>query len=326
MAKNRDFSAEADAAVFASYDGLPVHEKMIKDEIRTKSYLNAMEDNPHLFKDKIVLDIGTETGILSMFAVRAGAKHVYATDVSNMIDNARKMAEVNNMSHKITFIKTRVEEAKLPMVDIIVEIMLDCLLYARDKFLVPDGLIWGEDEWQDWNNVYGLDFSPAKPAAISKGFLRTPDSSAVITKATCVLDLDLQTVQVSDSTLKSLPFQLAANRDDTVHAFLAWFDYEFTAGLEPVRVSTGPFSPPTHWKQTVFYLEKPVKMRKGQALTGEVSFEQYQRDLNVRFSYEYESSSANVSWAFYLFNRNLKSFNTEAHMICTCTYTEVVQI
>lgn len=66
MAKNRDFSAEADAAVFASYDGLPVHEKMIKDEIRTKSYLNAMEDNPHLFKDKIVLDIGTETGILSM--------------------------------------------------------------------------------------------------------------------------------------------------------------------------------------------------------------------------------------------------------------------
>lgn len=66
MAKNRDFSAEADAAFFASYDGLPVHEKMIKDEIRTKSYLNAMEDNPHLFKDKIVLDIGTGTGILSM--------------------------------------------------------------------------------------------------------------------------------------------------------------------------------------------------------------------------------------------------------------------
>jgi protein arginine N-methyltransferase 1 len=145
----------------------------------------------------------------------------------------------------------------------------------------------------DWNNVYGLDFSPVKPAAISKGFLRTPDSSAVITKATCVLDLDLETVQVSDSTLKFLPFQLAANRDDTVHAFLAWFDYEFTAGIEPVWVSTGPFSPPTHWKQTVFYLEKPVKMREGDAITGEVSFEQHQRDLNVRFSYKYESSSAN---------------------------------
>ena len=66
MAKNRNFSAEADAAFFASYDGFGVHEKMIKDEIRTRSYLNAIEDNPHLFQDKIVLDIGTGTGILSM--------------------------------------------------------------------------------------------------------------------------------------------------------------------------------------------------------------------------------------------------------------------
>jgi len=70
------------------------------------------------------------------FAVRAGAKHVYATDVSNMIDNARKMAEVNNMSHKITFIKTRVEEAKLPMVDIIVSEWIAFACSARSCWIV----------------------------------------------------------------------------------------------------------------------------------------------------------------------------------------------
>ena len=38
-----------------------------KDEVRTKSYQNAIYQNRHLFKDKVVLDVGCGTGILSMF-------------------------------------------------------------------------------------------------------------------------------------------------------------------------------------------------------------------------------------------------------------------
>lgn len=64
---NGGLTAKAEAAFFGSYDGVPVHEKMLKDEIRTRSYLHAFMENPHLFKDKTVLDLGTGTGILSMF-------------------------------------------------------------------------------------------------------------------------------------------------------------------------------------------------------------------------------------------------------------------
>jgi len=40
--------------------------RLKKDEVRTKSYQNAIYQNKHLFKDKVVLDVGCGTGILSM--------------------------------------------------------------------------------------------------------------------------------------------------------------------------------------------------------------------------------------------------------------------
>ena len=49
---------------------------MMKDEVRTLTYRNSMYHNRHLFKDKVVLDVGSGTGILSMFAAKAGAKMV----------------------------------------------------------------------------------------------------------------------------------------------------------------------------------------------------------------------------------------------------------
>ncbi len=41
---------------------------MLKDSVRTKAYKNAIMQNEALFKDKIVLDVGSGTGILSIFA------------------------------------------------------------------------------------------------------------------------------------------------------------------------------------------------------------------------------------------------------------------
>ena len=62
---------------------------MLKDQIRTKAYEDGIIKSSHLIKDKIVLDIGCGTGILSIFAVRAGAKHVYAIDNANIIHHTQ---------------------------------------------------------------------------------------------------------------------------------------------------------------------------------------------------------------------------------------------
>ena len=61
---------------FSSYDSLEVHELMLKDKPRTVAYKNFIERNPELFQDKVVVDVGAGTGILSMFIARAGAQQV----------------------------------------------------------------------------------------------------------------------------------------------------------------------------------------------------------------------------------------------------------
>lgn len=86
--------------------------------------------------------------------MKAGAKHVIGVDMSTIIDKAKEIVEANGMSDKITLLQGKMEEVVLPFpqVDIIIsewmgyfllyESMLDTVLYARDKYLAPGGLIF----------------------------------------------------------------------------------------------------------------------------------------------------------------------------------------
>lgn len=109
------------------------------------------------------MDVGCGTAILSMFAVQAGAKKVYAIDASDIIDTARIIVSDNGFSEstlvnlkicptfeEIELIKGKVEEVDLPnlKVDIIIsewmgyflfyESMLNTVIFARDKWLVSN--------------------------------------------------------------------------------------------------------------------------------------------------------------------------------------------
>jgi protein arginine N-methyltransferase 1 len=135
---------------FDSYSHFGIHEEMLKDDVRTKSYMHAIERNTHLFKDKVVLDVGCGTGILSMFAARAGAKKVYAVECSNIVEQCRLIVADNGYADTVEVIRGKMEEITLPVdyVDIIIsewmgyfllyESMLDTVLYARDKYLRPE--------------------------------------------------------------------------------------------------------------------------------------------------------------------------------------------
>lgn len=130
---------------FDSYAHFGIHEEMLKDRVRTGTYMNAITHNPHLFKDKIVLDIGSGTGILCMFAAKAGAKQVIGIEMAEIAISSREIIKANNFDNVIKILKGKVEEVVLPVdkVDIIVsewmgyfllyESMLNTVLFARDK-------------------------------------------------------------------------------------------------------------------------------------------------------------------------------------------------
>lgn len=291
---------------------------MLKDSIRTISYRDAIIFNSASFKDKIVLDIGCGTGILSMFAVQAGAKHVYAIEMSEIIEQAKKIVEKNGLKDKITLIKGRVEEIELPVekVDIIIsewmgyfllyESMLNTVLYARDKWLNEGGLIlpnkstmfiaaiedsqYKQDKIHYWDSVYGFDFSPIKELAYLEPLVDTlehPDQ--VISTKSQFKEIDITKVNKEDLDFES-PFSLTVNEQDIIHAFVAWFDIEFSQGHKKIFFSTGPKSKNTHWKQTIFYLKDDLKVFPGDIIKGTLNCKanaKNPRELDIMIKFDH---------------------------------------
>ena len=170
------------------YSLLDIHAVMIQDKVRTSTYANFILTNPTLFRDAVVLDVGCGTGILSLFAAKAGAKRVFAVDASEIAEKAEKIVKANGLANIITVIHGKIEEISLPeginQVDIIIsewmgyallyESMLNSVLHARDRFLRPGGVMApsqcrmmlglcdGSEIHKDrigfWEDVYGMQY------------------------------------------------------------------------------------------------------------------------------------------------------------------------
>ncbi|CAD8085966.1 unnamed protein product [Paramecium primaurelia] len=304
---------------FDSYSHFSIHEEMLKDKIRTKAYQNAIIKNKQLFQNKIVLDVGAGTGILSIFAAQAGAKHVYAVENANIAIHAKKIISENGLSEKITIVKGKIEEIELPVekVDIIIsewmgyfllyESMLDCVLYARDKYLAPDGHMFPDkaimylstiedDEYRKskidfWDNVYGVNMSCIKQWALREPLVDCCNPEQINSNSCPIFEIDIKTVKVEDLDF-SHQYMLKIQKDDYVHALVGWFDVQFSSCHVPVRLTTSPYAESTHWKQTVFYIEEPLAVKNNDIISGSIAVKknaQNPRHLDIKISYHLEN-------------------------------------
>jgi len=94
------------------------------DQKRTNAFRLAIKNT--VKKGDIVVDMGTGSGVLAMFAVEAGAERVYAIELDkNNIQMLHKTIEINGYKDKIIILEGDVTKIKLPeKVDVIVGEMI----------------------------------------------------------------------------------------------------------------------------------------------------------------------------------------------------------
>ncbi|KAJ5594775.1 uncharacterized protein N7459_000983 [Penicillium hispanicum] len=262
VAKPKTKIQEADADYFVSYAYNGIHESMLKDAVRTDSYRDFVYENKHLFKDKVVLDVGCGTGILSMFCAKAGAKKVIAVDNSNIIDRAREIVYDNGLGDVITCIRGKIEEVTLPVekVDIIIsewmgyallfEAMFDSVIYARDRYLAHDGLMvpshatlriapFADPDFiashiSFWHSVYGFKMTSMLLKIYDEALVRGIQPAGIPGNSTVFLPLPLHTITVDELTFLK-EFEVTLKEDiDALDGWAIWFDIFFMPSRDSV--------------------------------------------------------------------------------------------
>ncbi|KAL9638233.1 MAG: hypothetical protein Q9164_001684 [Protoblastenia rupestris] len=232
---------------------------MLQDKIRTESYRDFLLGNKHLFEGKTVLDVGCGTGILSMFCAQAGAKQVFAVERSSIYEKAQRIVFDNGFQSIIKILHGRIEEIHLPVpkVDIIVsewmgyallfEGMLDSIIWARDRYLAPNGLMipayttlyiapmanrdYVSERIGFWNTVYDFDMT-----AMSEDIEQNVDIFTVPDKCLCgsspspFTKLSMYTATIKDLEF-DIPFRCMVNEKvaEGIDGFVIWFDTFFSA-------------------------------------------------------------------------------------------------
>ncbi|MCA8921566.1 MAG: 50S ribosomal protein L11 methyltransferase [Planctomycetes bacterium] len=265
-----------------------IHRHMLQDKVRTDAFRDALFEV--VKPGSTVIDMGTGTGVLAIFAAQAGATEVHAIECSEIVDQAREVARLNGFP-QIQFHQEDATELELDTeADVIVSEWLGYWVYAdgmypavaalRDRTLKPDGIMVpmsvdlflapmhdtdeaGHVYWAD--NPYGLDFSPVAEAEYHFGQIRTVPLEALLAEPQRVHSIDCHTAGPDDLCFRA-QVRFTTTRAGEFNGFCG----HFSSLLSPsVVLDTAPGTPDTHWQQQVFAV-RPVAVEAGDTIQLEV--------------------------------------------------------
>lgn len=267
---------------------LDFHRELLSDSARTLAFKNAIERVVR--PGDVVVDLGSGSGILAFFAIKAGAKRVYAIEKQHTADVAALLARHNGLDETLVIVHEYSLHADLPeRANVLItetlglfgfdEQILGLILDARERYLTDDAAIvpqrivlsavpvehahlferhigwWGEPR-------YGLDLTPLRTFASNVIYATDIDEAAHLAAPLSIIDVDLSSIATADAAGRAA---FTAARDGVLHGFGGWFE----AHVGDVVLSNA-VPRATHWQQAFFPLETPMNIACGDAIALEL--------------------------------------------------------
>ncbi len=272
------------------------HIAMLNDRARTEPFIAAI--NATVRPDDVVVDIGTGTGVLALAAARAGARHVYAIESTEMGRTARELFIANGFGDRITLLEGWSNQINLPerasvlVAEIIgndplEEGVMESFADARKRFLTPDARIipsrtriWGfavevdhnlydkfafqPDQTLSWREWYGLDFARLLDSAVNRSMVIRAIPQEIrdwpqLSDPILLADLDLSGTQ---HPLVNEAVELTIRKDGLLSGFLTYFELDVGAGQQIVT-SPEKADKTNSWAVKVYLDGAAAKVKKG---------------------------------------------------------------
>jgi protein arginine N-methyltransferase 1 len=291
-------SSEASRAGSRGWADPVEHARMLHDDRRTIDYIAALRRAVR--PEDIVLDVGTGSGVLAIAAARAGARHVYAVEASDIADVAERVLARNGVQDQVTLIRGWSRDIELPEpADLLVtevignepfeEEFLETTLDARRRLLKPGARLIphtlellarpllipdaearqraiGRHAIQRWRELYKIDFQPLLDAALPSP-VNNPTEAEVLARWPAVgPPVTLATVELGDLTeptvdaAAELAFASTALVNAVAVTFRAHLHGDIVHTSDPWRWSS------SSWATSVWVLPEAQPVPTGRSL------------------------------------------------------------
>ncbi|MCP3915107.1 MAG: hypothetical protein GY711_06100 [bacterium] len=290
-----------------------MHRRLLADRARTTCFQRAIEGVVR--PGDSVVDLGAGSGILGLFACRAGARQVVAIDRGPFEPLVRGLYAENGFADRLVWIGKDSLEVELDQrVDVLLaeilgnfaveEAMLCYFLDARRRFLKPGGRLMPEK--------VRLFVAPTRTDAPALPETRGPlaGSARNAMRETCwavdvapsdllgepvlLSELDLARAQPGHRVAGKAVLRIAADAAGdaaSVAGIAGWFEADLGDGIV---LSTAPWEPATHWRQVLFPLPEARSLAPGSEVV--FSLRGLQLEANTVWSWSAVTPAEGERW------------------------------